>query len=136
MQERRVVITGLGAVTPVGIGLDAYWEGLKEGCSGVGPITFFDPSRYTTRFAAEVRGFNPEEFLERKEARRMDRFVQACVDRLTNPASWGIWHDAARKGIEAEDWSQRIPLWEALLPTVAAPSKRQMKKRGRVLARR
>jgi len=72
-------VTGLGAITPLGIGLDAYWEGLKEGRSGVGPITLFDASRYTTRFAAEVEDFNPEEFIERKEARRMDRFTQFAV---------------------------------------------------------
>ncbi|MCC6442995.1 MAG: beta-ketoacyl-ACP synthase II [Armatimonadetes bacterium] len=79
MRERRVVITGLGAVTPIGIGQAAYWEALKAGRGGVGPITLFDASRHTTRFAAEVKDFNPEEFAERKEVKRMDRFTQFAV---------------------------------------------------------
>lgn len=73
---RRVVITGLGAVTPLGLGADSFWNAILEGKSGVGPIEGFDASPYAVRFAAEVKGFVPEDHFDRKEARRMDRFVQ------------------------------------------------------------
>lgn len=76
---KRVVITGLGAVTPLGIGKDKLWEGLLEGRSGVGPISRFDTEEFTTKIAAEVKDFNPEDFIEKKEARRMDRFTQYGV---------------------------------------------------------
>lgn len=79
LQKRRVVITGLGALTPIGIGLDAYWEGLVSGRSGVGEITQFDASEFDTRIAAEVKDFDPSDYMERKEARRMDRFAQFGV---------------------------------------------------------
>lgn len=79
MEHRRVVITGMGPVTPVGIGTDDYWRALLDGVSGVGRITHFDASEFTTRIAAEVKGFDPEQYIERKEARRMDRFVQFAV---------------------------------------------------------
>jgi 3-oxoacyl-[acyl-carrier-protein] synthase II len=72
---RRVVVTGLGVVSPVGIGHDAFWSGLTAGRSGVGPIGRFDASRFTTRIAAEVTGFDPASYMDRKEARRNDRFV-------------------------------------------------------------
>ena len=77
--ERRVVITGMGAITPLGIGLDTYWDGLIHGRSGVGPVTDFDCSAISTRIAAQVKGFNPEDYLDRKESKRMDRFVQFAV---------------------------------------------------------
>ena len=76
---RRVVITGMGPVTPVGIGLHDYWGALKQGASGVGPITLFDASEYTTRIAAEVKGFDPSAYADPKELRRMDRFVQLAT---------------------------------------------------------
>jgi 3-oxoacyl-[acyl-carrier-protein] synthase II len=76
---RRVVITGMGVVTSLGLGIGAFWESLLAGRSGVGPITSFDASAFTTRFAAEIQDFRPEDFMERKEARRMDRFVQFAV---------------------------------------------------------
>ncbi|MGO8672749.1 MAG: beta-ketoacyl-ACP synthase II [Capsulimonadaceae bacterium] len=76
---RRVVITGLGAVTPVGIGVEAFWSGLLAGRSGVGPVTRFDCSDIATRIAAEVNGFNPEEFMERRDVKRMDRFVHLAM---------------------------------------------------------
>lgn len=77
--QRRVVITGMGAVTPLGLGPDSLWEGLASGRSGVGPITLFDTAGYDCRIAAEVRDFVPTDFLDRKEARRMDRFTQFAV---------------------------------------------------------
>ncbi len=79
MQLRRVVVTGLGALTPLGNTLKEYWEGLVSGRSGAAPITRFDASKFKTQFACEVKGFNPEEFLDRKEARKMDPFAQFAV---------------------------------------------------------
>jgi 3-oxoacyl-[acyl-carrier-protein] synthase II len=77
--KRRVVITGLGAITPCGIGVDTFWAAIKAGKSGVGPITQFDASRLSTNFAAEVKGFDPTEYMEHKEARRTSRFAQFAV---------------------------------------------------------
>jgi len=76
MSRRRVVVTGLGVVCPVGIGLEETWKGLLAGKSGIGPITQFDASTYPTRIAGEVRGFEPERWMDRKEVRRNDRFIQ------------------------------------------------------------
>jgi len=74
--DRRVVITGVGIISPIGIGKELYWKGLLEGRSGVGPVTRFDCSAISTRIAAQVDDFAPENWLERKEYRRLDRFVQ------------------------------------------------------------
>jgi len=74
--ERRVVITGLGAITPLGVGAENYWQALLAGRSGVGPVEGFDCSAIATRIAAQVKGFAPEDFLDRKDAKRMDRFAQ------------------------------------------------------------
>ncbi|MBK7383993.1 MAG: beta-ketoacyl-ACP synthase II [Flavobacteriales bacterium] len=79
MQLRRVVVTGLGALTPLGNTLPEYWEGLVSGRSGAAPITRFDASKFKTRFACEVKGFVPEDFLDRKEARKMDPFAQFAL---------------------------------------------------------
>ena len=76
---RRVVITGLGAVTPIGNDVSQYWEGLRSGCNGVAGITLFDASRHACRFAAEVKGFDPAGWLEPKESKRWDRFCQFGV---------------------------------------------------------
>ena len=76
---RRVVVTGLGAVTPVGIGVGPTWEAVLAGKSGVGPITKFDPSQFATTFAAEVKGFQPEDFVDRKEIKRMDAFIHYAM---------------------------------------------------------
>jgi 3-oxoacyl-[acyl-carrier-protein] synthase II len=76
---KRVVITGLGAITPVGNDVKTMWSNLIAGKSGVGPITHFDASEYQTRIAAEVKDFDPVELLGRKEARRMDRFTQLAM---------------------------------------------------------
>jgi len=71
----RVVITGVGAVTPLGTGVETFWPRMLAGESAVAPITLMDASEYTTRIAAEVKDFNPEDWLDRKEARRIDRFI-------------------------------------------------------------
>ena len=75
MSKRKVVVTGLGVVSPIGIGIAAVWESLMKGASGVAPITHFDASALTTRFAAEVKGFNAADWMPPKETRRSDRFV-------------------------------------------------------------
>ncbi|HPT96782.1 MAG TPA: beta-ketoacyl-ACP synthase II [Armatimonadota bacterium] len=79
MSRRRVVVTGLGAITPLGNTVAAYWEGLKAGRSGAGPITRFDASPFTTRIACEVKGFNPEEYIDPREVRHIDRFAQFAI---------------------------------------------------------
>lgn len=78
-ERKRVVVTGLGAITPIGNTVDEYWQGLMSGRNGIGPITLFDPSRHACRIAGEVRGFDPSDYIERKEAKRMDRFAQFAV---------------------------------------------------------
>src|SRR5690606_41029641 len=77
--KRRVVVTGRGALTPLGTGVAPFWEGLKAGRSGIGPITQFDASDYSTRIAGEVKEFDPTSYMDRKDARRMDRFAQFAV---------------------------------------------------------
>ena len=76
---RRVVVTGMGAVTPIGIGVEAFWEGLKQGRTGFAPITRFDASEYKCSLAAEVRDFDPEKYMDKKTARRMEQFCQFAV---------------------------------------------------------
>ena len=77
--SRRVVITGLGLITPLGIGVDETWSALCEGRSGIGEITRFDTTGFTTNIAAEVKGFNAEDFLPKKEARRTEKFIAYAV---------------------------------------------------------
>ena len=79
MNFRRVVVTGMGALTPLGNTAPDYWTGLTSGVSGAGPITRFDAEKFRTRFACEVKNFNPDDFMERKEARRMDLFTQFAL---------------------------------------------------------
>jgi 3-oxoacyl-[acyl-carrier-protein] synthase II len=79
LEKRRVVVTGLGAVTPLGNTKDEFWRRLIAGESGVGPITAFDAADFSTRFAAEVKDFNPEELIGKREAKRFDRFSQFAV---------------------------------------------------------
>ncbi|MBI5420386.1 MAG: beta-ketoacyl-ACP synthase II [Deltaproteobacteria bacterium] len=76
---RKVVVTGLGAVTPLGIGVSPTWEAILDGRSGVSTITKFDASEFPTKIAAEVKGFNPEDFVDRKEIKRMDPFIQIAM---------------------------------------------------------
>jgi len=77
--RRRVALTGVGVITPIGIGKDAFWAGLMEGRSGVRRITAFDPTPYETQIAGEVLGFDPTTYMDRKEVRRNDRFVQFAL---------------------------------------------------------
>ncbi len=77
--KRRAVVTGIGLISPVGIGTDATWKGLLEGRSGIGMITQFDAARFSTRIAGEVQGFVPEDFIEPKEVKKMDRFIQLGI---------------------------------------------------------
>jgi 3-oxoacyl-[acyl-carrier-protein] synthase II len=79
IEQKRVVVTGLGAITPIGNTLAEYWEGLLSGRNGIGPITLFDPCRHDCRIAGEVKGFSPHDYMDRKEAKRMDRFAQFAV---------------------------------------------------------
>lgn len=76
---KRVVVTGLGALTPIGNTVPAYWEGLSNGVSGADFIKLFDVTKFKTKFACELKDFNPENFMERKEARKLDRFSQLAV---------------------------------------------------------
>jgi 3-oxoacyl-[acyl-carrier-protein] synthase II len=77
--ERRVVVTGVGLVSPLGIGGEETWAAVRAGRSGAGPITLFDASRHTTRFACEVKGFDPLAWVDRKDVKKMDRFIQFAV---------------------------------------------------------
>ena len=77
--KRRVVITGMGLVSPLAIGTEDTWKGLLEGRSGMAPITLFDASRHSTHFAAEVKGFDPLDWVGRKDVKKMDRFIQFAV---------------------------------------------------------
>ena len=76
---KRVVVTGLGAITPIGNNVKEYWENLKKGKCGIGDITLFDCSEYPVKIAAEIKNYNPEEVFERKEIRNFDRFTQFAV---------------------------------------------------------
>ena len=79
MNKRRVVVTGVGMISPLGIGVEKSWEGLLAGKSGIGRITQFDSSQFPTKIAGEVEGFNPEDFIEIKEIKKMDRFIQFAI---------------------------------------------------------
>lgn len=79
MELKRVVVTGLGALTPIGNNIQEYWDGLVNGKSGSAPITYFDPSKFKTQFACELKGYNPEDYFDRKEARKLDRFAQYAL---------------------------------------------------------
>ena len=79
MQLKRVVVTGMGALTPIGNNIVSYWESLKTGKSGAGPITHFDNTHFKTKFACELKGYNPEDFFDRKEARKLDKFAQYAM---------------------------------------------------------
>ncbi|MGQ9846794.1 MAG: beta-ketoacyl-ACP synthase II [Bacteroidales bacterium] len=79
MELKRVVVTGMGAITPIGNTVPEFWEGLKNGVSGCDWITLFDASKFKTRFACEVKNFNVENFIDRKEARKLDRYAQFAL---------------------------------------------------------
>jgi 3-oxoacyl-[acyl-carrier-protein] synthase II len=79
MHTKRVVVTGIGALTPIGNNLQDYWNSLVNGVSGAAPITLFDASKFKTRFACELKNFDPLQFLDKKEARKIDRFTQTAL---------------------------------------------------------
>ena len=79
MQLKRVVVTGLGALTPIGNNKNEYWNSLVNGVSGAGPITYFDAAKFKTRFACELKNFNVNDYIHKKEARRMDKFTQYAM---------------------------------------------------------
>jgi 3-oxoacyl-[acyl-carrier-protein] synthase II len=93
VELRRVVVTGLGALTPIGNTIDEYWKNLVGGVSGAGPITRFDTSKFKTQFACELKNFNPEDFFDRKEARKFDRCSQygiVCADQAVTDAGFDL----------------------------------------------
>lgn len=79
MELKRVVVTGLGALTPIGNNIEEYWNGLVNGVSGAAPITHFDAAKFKTRFACELKDFNVNDFIHRKEVRKMDKFTQYAM---------------------------------------------------------
>ncbi len=79
MELKRVVVTGLGALTPIGNTVEEYWNSLINGVSGAAPITYFDTSKFKTKFACELKNFDVEQFIDRKEARRLDRYAQYAI---------------------------------------------------------
>lgn len=89
MEPERVVVTGMGVVTPVGTGVESFWQGIISGKSAIGPVSHFDASAFPTRIAAEIHDFDPSMFMDRKDVRRADRFVQLAV-----AASQQAWDDA------------------------------------------
>jgi len=101
--NRRVVVTGVGLVSPVGIGTEETWQALLHGRSGAGPITLFDASHHSTRFACEVKGFDPLRWIEKKDVKKVDRFIQfaiAAADLALRDASFKVeGTDAARVGV-------------------------------------
>jgi|WetSurSiteA1Bulk_404760.scaffolds.fasta_scaffold01043_2 3-oxoacyl-[acyl-carrier-protein] synthase II len=103
MEKKRVVVTGLGLVTPLGIGVQASWDGLVEGRSGIVKITQFDASGFPTQIAGEVSGFNAEDYIELKEIKKMDRFIHfavAAADMAMNDAGLKITDkNAERAGV-------------------------------------
>ena len=91
--ERRVVVTGVGLVSPVGVGTDITWKALLAGESGIAPITLFDATGFSCRIAGEVKGFVAEDFIERKEIKKMGRFIQFAM-----AASAGAWGSFLHQG--------------------------------------
>ena len=77
--SRRVVVTGVGLVSPLGIGTGANWDALCAGRSGIGPITRFDSTQFSARIAGEVKGFNPLQFVDKKDVKKMDVFIQLAI---------------------------------------------------------
>ena len=79
MGLKRVVVSGLGALTPIGNDIKSYWSGLKSGVSGADNITYFDTTKFKTQFACELKGYDPMDFFDRKEGRKLDRFSQYAI---------------------------------------------------------
>lgn len=103
MENRRVVVTGLGALTPIGNTVDEFWNGIKNGVSGAAPITLFDASNFKTQFACEVKNYDPSAFFDRKEERKIDRFAQfamvAADEAIKNSGLTDFEYDPDRIGV-------------------------------------
>ena len=115
MSLKRVVVTGLGAVTPIGNDIRSYWEGLVSGKSGADFITYFDTSKFKTQFACELKGFDALNFFDRKEARKMDRFAQyalVCSDEAIKDS--GIIDDNVNKDRVGVIWGSGIGGFETI----------------------
>ncbi len=100
--KRRVVVTGLGAITPLGIGVEVNWQALCQGKSGIAPITRFDTTNFRTKIAGEVKGFEPSDFIEQKQIRRIDRFIQfalATARMAVLDSKLAVEHNADRVGV-------------------------------------
>ena len=109
MSRRRVVVTGMGALTPIGNDVSEFWESLISGVSGAANITYFDASKFKTKFACEIKGYNPEDYFERKEARKMDRFAQyalVSVDEAIKDSGLNV--DSLNKNTSGVIWGSGI----------------------------
>ena len=109
MSRRRVVVTGMGALTPIGNDVSEFWGSLISGVSGAANITYFDASKFKTKFACEIKGYNPEDYFERKEARKMDRFAQyalVSVDEAIKDS--GLNLDSLNKNTSGVIWGSGI----------------------------
>ena len=109
MNLHRVVITGLGAVTPLGNNVETTWQALVAGKSGAAPITHFDATRFKTQFACEVKDFNPETLLEKKEARKLDPFVHYALFAAQEAM------DDARFSLQTEDKERIGCIWASVM---------------------
>jgi len=109
MQTKRVVVTGLGALTPIGSNVSAYWDGLVSGKSGGASITYFDASKFKTQFACELKGYDPNDHFDRKEVRKMDKFTQyAMVASDEAILDAGLTHDTLDKTRVGVIWGAGI----------------------------
>lgn len=109
MSRRRVVVTGMGALTPIGNDVSEFWGSLISGVSGAANITYFDASKFKTKFACEIKGYNPEDYFERKEARKIDRFAQyalVSVDEAIKDSGLNI--DSLNKNTSGVIWGSGI----------------------------
>src|SRR4051812_20962558 len=120
--KRRVVVTGVGLVSPLAVGTRATWEALLQGRSGIGPITKFDASAYPSRIAGEVKGFDPSLFVEKKEIKKTDAFIQyALAATHFALADSGLQVDdenSERIGVIIGSGIGGLPLIEAMRDTV------------------
>ena len=119
-----MVVTGVGLLTPLGIGTDSTWEAIRNGVSGIGPITQFDASAFSCRIAGEVKGFDPANYIEKKEIKKMGRFIQFAiaaaefalsgsglkVDAARSPSAWACISAAASADSRSSSASTR-PCW-------------------------
>ena len=102
MALKRVVVTGLGALTPIGNTVPEFWNNLLNGVSGANPITHFDTTLFKTKFACEVKNFDPEQFMDRKDARKLDPFVHfalASTDEAVKDAALDF------ENLDKKDWA-------------------------------